>query len=126
MNMWVDILVPATFFAAVVLSVALVVYFRFRQRKLMADTILKLLEQGKTVTPEVIKALAQPVPQSAKDFRLGIILLGVGASIYGFSVIADLPTGGNISLQSAIAGLAFLPVVMGLTFLLLSKLNLAR
>ena len=33
MNMWVEILVPASFFLAVVTGVGLTVYFRFKQRK---------------------------------------------------------------------------------------------
>lgn len=123
MNMWVDILVPASFFLAVVTGVGLTVYFRFKQRKLLADTTLKLLEDGKPVSPEVIRTLAQPVPQSQKDYRLGVILVGLGVAIYGFSVVVSLPTSGNTNLQDAIAGLAILPLVMGVTFLILSKLQ---
>jgi len=123
MNMWVEILVPASFFLAVVTGVGLTVYFRFKQRKLLADTTLKLLEDGKPVSPEVIRTLAQPVPQSQKDYRLGVILVGLGVAIYGFSVVVSLPTNGNTNLQDAIAGLAILPLVMGVTFLILSKLQ---
>jgi hypothetical protein len=123
MNMWVEILVPASFFLAVVTGVGLTVYFRFKQRKLLADTTLKLLEDGKPVSPEVIRTLAQPVPQSQKDYRLGVILVGLGVAIYGFSVVVSLPTSGNTNLQDAIAGLAILPLVMGVTFLILSKLQ---
>lgn len=123
MNMWVEVLVPASFFLAVVTGVGLTVYFRFKQRKLLADTTLKLLEDGKPVSPEVIRTLAQPVPQSQKDYRLGVILVGLGVAIYGFSVVVSLPTSGNTNLQDAIAGLAILPLVMGVTFLILSKLQ---
>lgn len=126
MNMLAEILVPATFFSAVVLTVGLVSYFRFRQRKLLAETVLRLLKDGKQVTPEIIRALSQPVPQSKKDFRSGVVLLGIGISIYIFSVVIELPTSGNMNLKNAVGSLAFIPLVMGITYLLLSRLQLKQ
>ncbi|WP_258807064.1 DUF6249 domain-containing protein [Pseudidiomarina sp. CB1] len=125
MNAWVDIMVPASFFIAVVAAVFIISLFRFKQRKLLAKTTLSLLEQGKSVTPEVIHALGEGRRQSIKDLRLGLILLGSGAAILGFTWVIELPTSGNMNLENAIAALAILPLVMGIVFIGLSKLKLA-
>lgn len=125
MNAWVDIMVPASFFIAVVTAVFIISLFRFKQRKLLAKTTLSLLEQGKSVTPEVIHALGEGRRQSIKDLRLGLILLGSGAAILGFTWVIELPTSGNMNLENAIAALAILPLVMGIVFIGLSKLKLA-
>lgn len=125
MNPWIEILVPASFFTAVVLAVFIFALFRFKQRKLLAKTALSLVEQGKTITPEVIHALGAGQQQSARDLRLGILLLGCAVAILGFSWVIELPTNGNMSLENAIAALAILPGVMGVVFIGLSKLKLA-
>lgn len=126
MNPWVEVLVPASFFIAIVIAVFILAFFRFKQRRLLAQTTLSLVEQGKSVTPEVIHALGTGQQQSAKDLRLGILLLGCAVAIWGFTWVIELPTNGNMNLENAIAALAILPGVMGLVFVVLSKLKLAQ
>lgn len=125
MNAWVEIMVPASFFIAVVVAVFIISWFRFKQRKLLAKTTLSLIEQGKSVTPEVIHALGEGRRQSVRDLRLGLILLGCGVAILGFTWVIELPTNGNMDLENALAALSILPLVMGIVFIGLSKLKLA-
>jgi hypothetical protein len=126
MNDVAEIAVPAIFFIAVVMCIAIISYAQFRHKKLIAESVLKLIESDKTISPEAIHALASPVPQHKKDLRLGVILLSIAFAIVGFASVIELPTNGNTSLTNIAMGFAIFPAVMGGCFLLLSQLKIVR
>jgi len=81
---WVAILVPASFFASVVVIIALLVGIRLKKTKILHETIRSMIEKGQPIPPELLRPQAPPeAPRS--DLRRGLVLIGVGLGVAGMA-----------------------------------------
>lgn len=112
----VEELIPIAMFAAIALIFFIVLYFKYRSRAEMQQTIRLALERGTELTPEIIKGLGEPEPSKNKDLRRGLIWLGLaaGLALCGFAV----PDPSGYALRGCLAGAAF-PFAIGLAYMIM-------
>lgn len=120
-----DALVPFIVFASLVVSLALVLRYKYRNKAELLRWIETIAKDTQALTPDAIKELARQHLSSGSDLKKGVILIAVALSIWGFSVCVDFPQRGNIDLNDGLYGLGCFPFLVGLGFLLLHRIEKA-
>jgi hypothetical protein len=117
------ILVPIVLFIVIGAICIAPVWLKSRERVEMQSTLRAAIDKGQPVPPEVIEALTRNVkvaPTSLSDVRTGVIWLAVGIGLAGFSYFVDF---GDNDLHSPGVGIACIPAVIGLAYIVLSFFN---
>ncbi len=106
--------VPISMFLGITVVMCLLVWFRFRGRNDVQQTIRAALDKGAELSPEIIDRLGHPKPAKNKDMRIGTIWLSlaVGLVLIGFAVPDPH------ALRGLLAGAA-LPFSVGIAYLIL-------
>lgn len=92
-----------------------ILYFIHRVKAKKLDTIIKVVELGGSVDPEMLKTLGDSGGNYKTDYKYGLIWLAIG-----------LPLFGGIWLEAGFAEAIFgaIPVLIGLAYLVSGKLRL--
>ena len=109
-------LIPIAMFAATVLVIFFILYFRHRARDEMQRTIRLALERGNELTPEIIDRLGAPQPSKNKDLRLSLIWLSLAVGLALVGLVVPDPSG--YALQGCLAGAAF-PFAIGIAYMIM-------
>lgn len=120
---WAEILVPLIVFSALVALIGLLLLYKYKKKKLFLQMVERTLQQNASLSPELIREVARHIFAANRDLRKGIFLLVLSAGILAFSYFADFRQNGNLDLNDALNGIAILPGLLGLAFLLLARLN---
>lgn len=104
-------------------------FLKYREKRDIQETVRHAVDKGQELPSELIDAMTKDVqktlPSRIKDVRRGIIWLAVGIGIAAFGVVSDL--GGddwsNNGLDSGLLGIACIPTVIGIAFIVLSFFN---
>lgn len=120
-----DALVPFIVVASLVVSLALVLRYKYRNKAELLRWIETIAKDTQALTPDAIKELARQHLSSGSDLKKGVILIAVALSIWSFSVCVDFPQRGNIDLNDGLYGLGCFPFLVGLGFLLLHRIEKA-
>ncbi|HAW92064.1 MULTISPECIES: DUF6249 domain-containing protein [unclassified Arsukibacterium] len=123
---WAEILVPLIVFSALVALMGLILLYNYKKKRLFLQMIERSLQQQLTLPPETIREVARHFFSANRDTRKGVFLLVLSASILAFSYFADFRQNGNLDLNDALNGIAILPALLGLAFLLLARLDRQR
>lgn len=118
-----DIMVPITLFVMIAAVCIAPAWFKSRERREMQATLRAAIDKGQPVPPEVIEALTRNVkvaPTSLSDIRAGVIWLAIGVGFAAFSYFADF---GDNEFHTPGYGVACIPVVIGVAFIILSFFN---
>jgi len=111
-------MIPITMFVGLTVVFALIVWFRYRNRNDVQQTIRAALDKGQELSPELIDRLGHPKPAKDKDLRIGIVWLSIAAGLVLIGVAVPEPE----ALRGTLAGAA-LPFCIGVAFLLLHRLS---
>jgi len=122
------ILIPLAPFIMVIAIVVVPAILKSRERKEMQATLRAAIEKGQPLPPEVIEALSKdnikPPATASRDLRVGVILLAVSIGIALFGSAFNFMDGFEETRAVApIIGLAALPGMIGLAFVILSFFN---
>lgn len=104
-------------------------YLKSREKREMQATVRHAIDKGQDLPPELIDAMTKDVasklPSRTRDIRRGIIWLAVGIGIAAFGAVSDM--GGDNwhsdGLDNGLLGVACIPAVIGLAFIVLSFFN---
>jgi len=109
--------VPIIMFIGITVVLCVLIWFRYRTRSEVQQTIRSALDKGQELSPELIERLVQPKQPKGKDLRLGVMWLAVavGVSAFGFG-IPDEDDVARIFL-----GIAALPFAVGIAYVILYK-----
>ncbi|AQR62197.1 hypothetical protein BZG35_11490 [Brevundimonas sp. LM2] len=119
-----EVLIPLAPFIMVIAIVVVPAFLRSRERREMQATLRTAIDKGQPLPPEVIEALSKDGVKApataARDLRVGVILLAVsiGIAIMGYGVSFE-----EMDALYPIAGLAAIPGMIGLAFIVLSFFN---
>jgi hypothetical protein len=119
-----EILIPLAPFIMVVAIVAIPAWLKSRDRREMQATLRSAIEKGQPLPPEVIESITRdnvrPPATAARDLRTGVILLAVaiGVAIMGYGVSFN-----HTDAFYVLSGLAAIPGMIGLAFIVLSVFN---
>ena len=120
----VEIAVPGIVFSTFAILVISLLLYKYKIKKLFLNTMQDSLQHNPKVTPEVIREIANQVLRPTSDIKKGFVLIGFSAAVLVGSLIADFPArNGNMDLNDLINGVAVVPGVMGIAFLLLAKFD---
>ena len=108
--------IPIVMFIGLTIVLSALVWFRFRSRSEVQQTIRAALDKGHDLTPEVIDRLGHPKPAKDKDLRLGVIWLAIaiGLVAFGFGIPEE-------EANRVFMGIAALPAMLGIAYLILHK-----
>lgn len=109
-------LIPVVMFLGLTVVFSLLLWFRFRARREMQETLRVALDKGQDLTPEIIDRLGHPKAAPDRDLRLGVIWLAIAAGLAMCGFAIPDPTGH--ALHGVLAGAAF-PLAIGLAYMIL-------
>ena len=112
--MEVAILVPLIAFASIVLIVAMLFYFRHRNRRVIYDAIKTSVEKTGEADPKLIAAITHDSVGENRDLRRGILLLALAL---GLALIGAYAQSRWIGIP--FWAFAFLPGVIGVAYVIL-------
>lgn len=120
--------IPIAFFGMIAAIVIVPTYLKSKERKEMQATLRSAIEKGQPLPTDVIEALSKDnikAPATAsRDLRVGVILLAISIGValfgYAFNFIGESDAHHAIA---PIVGMAAIPGMVGLAFILLSALN---
>lgn len=118
-----EVWIPIIMFLVIGAIVIVPVYLKSRERIEMQSTLRAAIDKGQPVPPEVIDALTRNVklaPTSLSDMRTGVIWTAIGIGLGAFSYFADF---GDQEFHSPGIGIACIPIVIGLAYIVLSFFN---
>jgi hypothetical protein len=116
--------IPIAFFVMIGAIVIVPTWLKSKERKEMQGTLRAAIEKGQPLPPEVIDALSKdnikPPATAARDLRVGVIMLSVslGIAIFGYAM-----SFAEMDALYPIVGLAAVPGMIGLAFIILSVFN---
>ncbi|WP_144391631.1 DUF6249 domain-containing protein [Pleionea sediminis] len=114
----IEVVIPVAFILVTAVVVVTFLYLSHKNKMAIQETIRRSLDQGNSLTPELLEKLGTTPSPRVKDLRRGIVLAALGlAAILSGLVVND--SDGMIGF--VIAGL--FPLMMGSGFLLVWKLN---
>ena len=115
MQDWEGVLVPLIVFSTIVALVGLVLHYEFRKKR----AFLRHVQANQAMNAD----LGDNFFARGNDRRRGIFFLGSALAIFGFSLLVDFPQRGNLDLNDAINGFGMFPLMTGLGYLLLYRLD---
>jgi hypothetical protein len=110
--------IPIIMFLSLAAVLIAMLWFRYRARDGMQQTIRMALDKGHELTPEIIDRLGHPKASKYKDLRLGIIWLAIAVGLALIAVAVPDPSGH--ALRGTLAGAA-LPFAIGLGYLIMYR-----
>lgn len=105
-------------FLSVVIIVLLVLYFGYRRRRAVQETIRAAIQSGQTLTPETIIALGAEQAKKRKDLEIywGVSLIAVAVACIVFGWAGETFASGENTL-AVMAGVAAFPGFLGIALL---------
>ena len=116
-----DILVPIALFGTIALCVWAFVYFRFRSRQELQQTLRESMTHGQNLSPELLDELAKSIRPAPNDQRRGIIFVAVGLA----TVVLAFVVGGmeEVKAVGPLLGVSAFPFLIGAAYLWLWRMN---
>ena len=93
-------------------------YFNDKNRSAIMETVQKSMDTGSDLTPDLLAKLGAAINPKVRDMRRGIVLLSIGVSCLLCSMFFT-----DADVVSGIRAGSMFPLIMGLGFLLVWKLN---
>jgi hypothetical protein len=111
-------LIPIVMFIVIGIAILGYFYWNHKNRASIMKTVQKAIDKGGELTPELLKQLGASADPRARDMRRGIIFLSLGIG----GLLCSLFFGDPEVINGIRAGSVF-PLMLGLGFLLVWKLN---
>ena len=93
-------------------------YFNHKNRDAIMNTVQKAMDTGSDLTPDLLAKLGAAINPKVRDMRRGIVLLSIGIACLLCSIFFT-----DTDVVSGIRAGSMFPLMMGLGFLLVWKLN---
>jgi len=118
-----EILIPAIVFSSITLVSFLMIYYSFRKRREMLDTVRTAIQSGQTLPPSFLEALeSRPKPTADSDLRKAVLLIAVGLS--GMGVLAALTQSDDEA--GRVWAIGLVPTLLGIGYLFLWRQSQKR
>lgn len=106
----------AVMFIGLTIVFSLLVWFRYKAKRENQETIRVAIEKGQELSPELFERLTNPPVPANRDFRRGVLSLGValGLVLFGYFFPEE-------DLFGIMSSIAMFPMLLGVAFLLLHR-----
>ena len=108
------IVVPTVMFGAIVGIVWLVSYFNSRKRLTIHETLRHAIDNGQTLSPELLQNMSLVTDPVRADLRRGVLFLAFGAA---FGVRAALIGREEAEALTPMLGVATFPIFLGIAYI---------
>jgi hypothetical protein len=118
-----ELLIPLGFFALIGAIVIVPTYLKSKERREMQATMRAAIERGQEVPQDMIEAMTRNVkvaPTALSDIRTGVVWIAIGAGIAVFGFMLSYE---EADAFHPLMGIAAIPVIIGVTFVILSFFN---
>jgi len=105
-------LVPISLFITLTIVAGLMIYYRFRSRREIQQTLRGVIDKGLELTPELLEKIGEPKRPDKADLRRGVIAMSLGIGFAAFGIILDEQD----AVRPMVAIAAF-PFLVGLAYL---------
>ena len=105
-------LVPITLFVALALIACLIIYYRYRGRRDIQQTLRNVIDKGQELTPELLDKIGEPARPENGDLRRGVIAISIGIAFAAFGIVLD-----ERDAVRPLVAIASFPFLVGLAYL---------
>lgn len=104
-------------------------YFKHRSQREMQKTVRTAIGEGQSLPAELIEAMTRDVkkglPSKSRDIRRGVLWIaaGIGLALMGQFTNLHVGVSGERVIQNGLLGVACVPFVFGIAYLILSRFN---
>lgn len=109
--------IPIVMFIGMTIVLCTLVWFRYRSRSEVQQTIRAALDKGQDLSPELVDRLGHPRPSKDKDLRLGVIWLAISVGLVAFGF--GIPDEDDVA--RIFMGIASFPFFLGIGYMILHK-----
>lgn len=111
-----EVWVPLSLFIGLSVVLSLWVWFRFKAKRELMETIRTAIEKGQGLSSELIENLVNPPVSPQRDLRRGVmwVLGAVGIALFGIVL-------GEEDAVRPFLGIAMLPLSIGAAYLLMHR-----
>ncbi len=110
----VEEFIPIASFIATVLIVAVIMYFKYKTRSAVQETIRLAMEKGTELSGELIEQISEPKKSTATDLRRGLISIAIGVGFALFGAIL-----GEEDAARPMLAIGMFPTLVGIAYLIL-------
>ncbi len=107
-----EVWIPLSMFIGLTVIFSLFIFFRFRSRQDLQQTIRSAIDKGQELSPEIVERLGSPPVSPDRDLRRGLIAVGIAAGIALFGVVL-----GEEDAVRPLLGISMLPLATGIAYL---------
>ena len=111
-----EVWIPLSMFIGMTLVLSLIVWFGYKMKREVQNTIRTAIEKGDSLSPELIQNLVSPPISPKRDLRRGVIWSVVAIGIALFGVVL-----GEEDAVRPMLGIAMFPLSVGVGFLLMHR-----
>jgi len=111
-----DVWVPLSMFIGLSVVLSLWVWFRYKAKRDLQETIRTAIEKGQGLSPELIENLVNPPVSPQRDLRRGVISVLVAVAIALFAVFLN-----EGDALGPLLGISMFPLSIGAGFLLMHR-----
>ncbi len=112
--------IPIVMFTGMTIVLSLLVWFRFRIKREMQETMRTAIEQGQQLSAEIVDRLGQPKPPPDRDFRLSLIWLAIAISLTVFGFVIPDDSG---DARGVFFGIAAFPLCLGIAYFIMWRVT---
>ena len=111
-----EVWIPLSMFIGLSVVLSLWVWFRYRAKRDLQETIRTAIEKGEGLSPELIENLVNPPVSPKRDLRRGVISVVVAIAIALFALFLN-----EGDAFGPLMGIAMFPLSIGAGFLLMHR-----
>lgn len=114
----VDVVVPSILFIGMTLTLIMMLFWRYRAKRDVQETIQRALDKGAELTPELLERLGEPVAKGETYMRRGVIWLAAGIAFCVFGLVV-----GEEDAVRPMMAMGTFPGIIGVAHLVLWKIT---
>jgi len=103
-------------FISLAVVAGLVLYFKYKTKHEVQETVRSALDKGQELSPELLDKLGDALPSPKSDLRRGIMSITIGLAIGAFAYLL-----GEEDAQGPLLAISAFPVLIGVAYLGLHK-----
>lgn len=111
-----EVWIPLSMFIGLAVVLSLWVWFRYKAKRDLQQTIRTAIEKGQGLSPELIENLVNPPVSPQRDLRRGVISVVMAVAIVLFAIFVD-----EDDAVGPIMGIAMFPLSIGVGYLLMHR-----
>ncbi|WP_297799373.1 DUF6249 domain-containing protein [uncultured Brevundimonas sp.] len=123
----IGIIAILSVFGTITAVIVLPSYFKHRNQKEMQKSVRAAISEGQNLPVELIDVMTHDIrkglPSKARDIRRGVLWIAAGIGIGLLGMFTDIEVGDTRWVGTGTFGVACIPLVFGIAYLILSRFN---